>query len=111
MGAKALHMVVADALNFAAPASLNIPAIATVRIEATDGRFVSIATDRYVLGVSRVDYTGEAFSLTVDVDDAKNLARIAKTVKRAGRRAPWRSTSTTTRCHSGSAPGKRSPSA
>lgn len=53
MRAKALHTVVSDVSNFAAPPSLNIPAIATVRIEATDGPFVTIATDRYVLGVSR----------------------------------------------------------
>jgi hypothetical protein len=81
MRAKALHTAVSDALNFAASPSLNVPAIATVRIEATDGQFVAIATDRYVLGVSR-DYSGEAFSLTVDFDDAKNLVGMAKTLKR-----------------------------
>ena len=69
MRAKALYTVVSDALNVAAPASVNIPAISTVRIEATDGQFVTIATDRFVLGVSRVDYSGAAFSLTVNVDE------------------------------------------
>jgi hypothetical protein len=83
MSAKDLHTVVSDALNFAASTSVNIPAFAAVRFEVTDGQFVAIATDSYVLGVSRVDYAGAAFVLTVGIGDAKNLARITKTVKRA----------------------------
>jgi len=82
MLAKDLHAAIADALNFAAPVSARIPAIAVVHVEATAERLVAVATDRFVLGATRVDYTGVPFTLTIGSEEAKTLARMAKTPKR-----------------------------
>jgi hypothetical protein len=75
------------AKTFAAPASDYVPAIATVRLEATEGQLIAVATDRFVLGASRADYAGEAFAATVDLASVDTLIRIAKTAKND---AGWR---------------------
>lgn len=80
--AKALHTAVSDALNFTAPASAMLPFLEAVRLEATDGQLVAVATDRFVLGASRVEYTGEAFTVMITASDAKALVKMAKTLKR-----------------------------
>jgi hypothetical protein len=77
--AKALHTAVLDALNFAAPASVKQPSLEAVRLEAVDGQLVAVATDRFVLGASRVDYTGAAFTVMVAASDATTLVKMAKT--------------------------------
>lgn len=82
MRAKELHSAISNALNFAAPVSAGIPAIAAVHVEASAEQLIAVATDRFVLGATRVDYSGEPFSVSIGVDDAKTLVRIAKTLKR-----------------------------
>jgi hypothetical protein len=82
MKAKALHTAVSDALLFAAPASAKLPFLEAVRLEFGGGHLVAVATDRFVLGASRVQYSGEAFMVMVAGDDAKALVKMAKTVKR-----------------------------
>lgn len=80
--AKALHTAVADALLFAAPPSMMLPQLEAVRLEFTDGQLVAAATDRFALGVSRVDYHGPAATLCVAGSDAKALVKMARTLKR-----------------------------
>lgn len=82
MKAKALHTAVSDALLFAAPASAQLPFLEAVRLEFGGGQLVAVATDRFVLGASRVDYTGESFMVMVAGGDARALVKMAKTVKR-----------------------------
>lgn len=80
--AKALHTALSDVLLFAAAPSVRLPFLEAVRLEFGAGRLVAAATDRFVLGVSRVDYTGDAFTMTLAGADAKALVKLAKTVKR-----------------------------
>ena len=87
MKAAALFTALSYALIFAAPASVKLPLIEAVLIEATSGQLLAVATDRFTLGVSRADYTGAAFTLTLSAEDAKTLARMAKTARSA---AGWR---------------------
>lgn len=80
--AKALFTVLSDALLFTSPVSARLPFLEAVRLEFGGGQLTAAATDRFVLGVSRVDYTGERFAMMLAGDDAKTLVRIAKTAKR-----------------------------
>ncbi|WP_244918342.1 hypothetical protein [Mycobacterium xenopi] len=109
--ANVLYTAVSDALNFAAAATEMVTAIAAVRIEASETQLVAVATNRFVLGVSRVDYQGAPFAVTIAVDDAKTLARMAKTAKRDGPGVRLKSVSTVRALWScfGSTAGSRSP--
>lgn len=80
--AKALYTAVSDALLFAAPTSAKLPFLEAVRLEFGAGQLVAVATDRFVLGASRVEYSGEAFTMMVAGSDAKALVKMAKTGKR-----------------------------
>lgn len=80
--AKALFTVISDALVFSAPATMMLPVLNAVRIEAVEGNLVAVATDRFVLGASRVDYRGEPFEVLIHGDDARRLVKIAKTAKK-----------------------------
>ena len=80
--AAALYTALSDALLFAAPASAKVPSLEVVRLEAWDGQFVAVATDRFALGASQVEYSGTAFTLMLAVSDAKALVAMAKTGKR-----------------------------
>jgi hypothetical protein len=81
-----------DALQFASPA-IGVPAIEAVRIETSTNdaetiNVLGVATDRFVLGVSRITAAGDAgLGFTIATDDVKNVLRIAKTAKRD---AGWR---------------------
>lgn len=79
---KALFTAVSDALLFAAPSSAKLPFLEAVRLEFGSGQLVAVATDRFALGVSRVAYTGEAFTMMLAGSDAKALVKMAKTGKR-----------------------------
>lgn len=81
--AASLHTALSDATLFCAPASALMPALEAVRLEAGGGQLVAAATDRYMLGVSRVEYSGAAFTAMIEASDAKALAALAKTGKRA----------------------------
>lgn len=80
--AKALFTAVSDALLFAAPASAKLPFLEAVRLEFGVDQLVAVATDRFVLGASRVEYSGVAFTVMVAESDAKALVKMAKTAKR-----------------------------
>lgn len=79
--AKALWTAVSDALNFAAAASALVPALESVRIESDGEQLVAVATDRFTLGVSRVECSGGPFAVTLSAEDAKTLVRMARTAK------------------------------
>lgn len=87
-----LFRVMSDALQFAS-APIGVPAIEAVRIETTPNdaetvNLIGVATDRFVLGVSRVIASGDAgVGFTLATADVKNVLRIAKTSKRD---AGWR---------------------
>ncbi|MCK5754691.1 MAG: hypothetical protein KAH46_18515, partial [Mycobacterium sp.] len=80
--AAALFTAVSDALLFAAPTSAKQPVLEAVRLEFGAGQLVAVATDRFVLGASRVEYRGAAFTMMLAGSDAKALAKMAKTGKR-----------------------------
>lgn len=80
--ATALFTAISDALVFAAPPSMMLPMLDAVKVEAGEGHFIAVATDRFVLGASRVEYRGEPFEMLINGDDARKLARIAKTAKK-----------------------------
>lgn len=89
MKAKALHTALSDALLFAAPASMRLPFLEAVRLEFGDGQLVAAATDRFVVGVSRVEYAGESFTVVVSAREAKALAKMAKTTTRSRQASRW----------------------
>ncbi|TEA09183.1 hypothetical protein [Mycobacteroides salmoniphilum] len=80
--AKALFTAISDALVFSAPATMMLPVLNAVKIEAVEGHLVAVATDRFVLGASRVEYRGEPFEALIHGDDARRLVKIAKTAKK-----------------------------
>jgi hypothetical protein len=82
MKAAALFTALSDALLFASPPSAQFPMLEAVRLEFGAGQLVAAATDRFVLGVSRVEYAGRAFTRLVSGSEAKALAKMAKTAKR-----------------------------
>ncbi len=81
MKANHLHRILTEAKLFAGH-DATLPMLACVRLEATETQLTAIATDRFLLGVSRADYTGEAFDVLIDGSDVDVLARMAKTAKR-----------------------------
>jgi hypothetical protein len=55
-----------------------LPVLTMVRLEFGTGQVISVGTDRFVLGVTRADYTGEPMVVQLGRADAENLVRIAK---------------------------------
>ena len=87
MKAADLHRVITEAKNFAGRDN-TLPMLQNVRIEATETQLVTVATDRFLLGVSRADYyAGEAFTVSIEGQQVDALLRMAKT---ASRDAQWR---------------------
>lgn len=80
--AKDLHTALSDALLFTSAPSARLPFLEVIRLEFGGGQLVASATDRFVLGVSRVAYTGAAFDMMLASADAKTLIKFAKTAKR-----------------------------
>lgn len=77
-----LHRVLSDVQPFVSTDSL-IPAICAIRVETdTVGNLVAMATDRFTLGMSRADYSGEMIAITLVAADANKLIRMAKTARR-----------------------------
>ena len=82
----ALHTVMSDAIVFAGT-DATLPALNGIRIETVQrGAIVdviAVATDRFTLGVSRADGSGDILpGFNLAASDAKNIVRIAKTVAR-----------------------------
>lgn len=76
-----LHTAITTAKLFAGN-DATLPMLNAVRLEFAESQLVAVATDRFVLGVQRVDYSGEAFAVMLSAPDVVNLARIAKTATR-----------------------------
>lgn len=82
-----LYRIMSDAMQFASPA-IGVPAIESVRIESSPNdaetvNLIGVATDRFVLGVSRVVGNGDSgIGFTLSTTDVKNVLKIAKTVRR-----------------------------
>ena len=81
MLASDLHAAVSDAALFAGTDS-TLPMLNAVRLEASETQLIAVATDRFTLGVRRVDYAGESFELMLSLADVRTLAKMAKTVGR-----------------------------
>lgn len=82
MMAAALFTVLSDALLFTSSPAARLPMLEAVRLEFGAGQLVAAATDRFVLGVSRVAYSGRPFTMLVSGGEAKALAKMARTAKR-----------------------------
>lgn len=80
--ASDLYTAIADAVNFMAPTAVNLPMLDAMSLEFTPGQLIVAATDRFTLGVSRVEYSGAAFTVLIAGKDAKALVKMAKTLKR-----------------------------
>ena len=76
-----LHRVLSD-VRACASKEKHLPSIGVIRLEATEAGLIAAATDRFVLGVSRCDYQGEAFALSLSGASADSLIRFAKTAAR-----------------------------
>lgn len=81
-----LHRALTDVKPFMSK-DQTVPMLCCVRIESANGNLVAVATDRFTLGASRADYTGEDFAATLSASSIDNLMRIAKTARRD---ADWR---------------------
>ncbi|MGB8403487.1 MAG: hypothetical protein WCE30_05320 [Mycobacterium sp.] len=79
--AKALFTVLSDALLFTSKV-VGLPMLEAVRLEFGGGWLVAAATDRFALGISRVEYSGVAFDMVLGGADANTLVKMAKTGKR-----------------------------
>lgn len=81
LNAADLHRALSDAKPFMSK-DATVPAICAMRIECDNGNLVAVATDRFTLGASRVNYSGEVFTVTLTATNVDNLLRIAKTARR-----------------------------
>lgn len=79
--ADALFTVLTVASTFAG-SDKTLPMLTAVRLDFTESQVTGAGTDRFVLGVQRADYSGEAFSALITTDDVKTIARVAKTATR-----------------------------
>jgi hypothetical protein len=84
--ANDLHTVMSDALAFAST-DATIPALNGIRLEFVQRGetvdLIAVATDRFTLGVSRADGSGDILpGFNLAASDAKNIVRIAKTLTR-----------------------------
>lgn len=80
MIAADLHRILHNGVLFA-DKNKSLPMIHVVRLEFTGNQVLSVATDRFTLGVTRADYAGEEFTVLLDRGDADRLSKLAKTVK------------------------------
>jgi len=80
--AKALHTALSDAILFTTAKALGLPMLEAIRLEFGGGQLIAVATDRFTLGASRVEYSGAAFDMLLEAADAKTLITMAKTAKR-----------------------------
>lgn len=86
MLAADLHRILSDVRPFASK-DRTVPAICAIRIESVGDNITAAATDRFTLGISRADYSGEQVAFTVSTSNADNLIRITKTRRQD---ATWR---------------------
>jgi DNA polymerase III sliding clamp (beta) subunit (PCNA family) len=84
--ASDLHKLLTEAKSFAG-SDVTLPMLTCIKLEATETQIVGVATDRFVLGATRVDYAGEAFTALLDKNTVDTLIKMSKTDKRS---ANWR---------------------
>ena len=80
--AKALYTALSDAILFTAAKAVGLPMLEAIRLEFGGGQLIAVATDRFFVGASRVEYSGAAFDMLLEAADAKTLIKMAKTAKR-----------------------------
>lgn len=64
--AKALHTALSDAILFTTAKALGLPMLEAIRLEFGGGQLIAVATDRFTLGASRVEYSGAAFDMLLE---------------------------------------------
>lgn len=79
--ASDLHRVLSDAKPFMSK-DRTMPQLCAMQIECTDNNLIAVATDRFTIGVSRADYTGEVFTALLSASTVDNIIRLAKTGRR-----------------------------
>ena len=80
--AKALYTALSDAILFTAAKASGLPMLEAIRLEFGGGQLIAVATERFFVGASRVEYSGAAFDMLLEAADAKTLIKMAKTAKR-----------------------------
>ena len=78
MYAADLHRMLTDVRPFASTDRI-LPSICQVRIESNDSSILASATDRFTLGISRTDYSGEGFAVNIATSNIDNIIRLSKT--------------------------------
>jgi hypothetical protein len=97
MYAAALHRFLSDVIPFAGKDD-TLPMLTAVHIESDGKRLIAVTTDRFTLGVSRLDidandpghadHGGDAQTFNLSRSDVDMLLRVSKTASReAGKRA------------------------
>lgn len=79
-----LHRALHNSLLFVGK-DATLPMLELVRLEFSTDKLVAASTDRFRLGVTRADYTGEEFIAGINRRDAERVAKVAKTSPRDGR--------------------------
>jgi DNA polymerase III sliding clamp (beta) subunit (PCNA family) len=77
MNAADLHRILHNGLLFA-DTDQSLPMLTAVQLEFSGDKVVSLATDRYLMGMTRADYTGEEFTVLVNRFDVERVAKMAK---------------------------------
>lgn len=78
MLAADLHRILSDVRPFASKDKV-LPSICQVRIESNESSIIAAATDRFTLGISHADYSGEKLAVNLVTSNIDNLIRLAKT--------------------------------
>lgn len=76
-----LCRVLSDAKPFMSK-DRTLPQLCAMQIECTGTNLIAVATDRFTIGVSRADYTGEVFTALLSASTVDNIIRLAKTGRR-----------------------------
>lgn len=60
-----------------------MPTLNAVKIEARDGSLISSATDRYVIGMARIEYAADDFAVIIPLDRCRDILSYYKQPRRA----------------------------
>lgn len=85
--AKDLADALADALLFAGN-DYTLPVLNGIRLEADGVQLTAVGTNRYVLGVRKVELPSDAFTFLLNRDDTKDLISLLKTRQHTHKRGP-----------------------
>jgi DNA polymerase III sliding clamp (beta) subunit (PCNA family) len=89
LDASELERVLVNGALFAAPAKDYLPALEVVRFTWDGDTLYTVATNRYVLSMERVDYHGDGNTegrddFSIGTADAKRVVSLLKTIRLAG---------------------------